>query len=107
MMMNEQLFVEASRGLAERTMKEAPDTDARLRHLFRTVTARTPDDVELAILKGSLQEHLAKFRADPKAAQALIRASTVPLNPAYNGEELAAWTMLGNLVLNLDEVINR
>ena len=47
MMMNEQLFVEASRGLAERTLREAPDTDARLRHLFRIVTARTPDDVEL------------------------------------------------------------
>lgn len=107
MMMNEQLFVEASRGLAERTLKEAPDTEARLRHLFRIMTSRLPDDVELAILKSTLQEHLAKYRADPKAAQALIRAGTLPPNPAYNGEELAAWTMLGNLVLNLDEVINR
>jgi hypothetical protein len=107
MMMNEQLFVEASRGLAERTLKEAPDTDARLRHLFRSVTARLPDAVELAIVKSTLQEHLTKFRADPKAAQALIRVGAMPPSPAYNGEELAAWMMLGNLVLNLDEVINR
>jgi hypothetical protein len=107
MMMNEQLFVEASRGLAERTLKAAPDTDARLRYLLRSVTARAPDDAELTILEGALQEHLAKFRADPKATQALIRAGSLPPNPAYNGEELAAWTMLGNLVLNLDEVINR
>ena len=71
------------------------------------MTARTPDDVELTILKRALQEHLAKFRADPKAAQQLIRVGEMPPSPAYNGEELAAWTMLGNLVLNLDEVINR
>jgi hypothetical protein len=36
-----------------------------------------------------------------------FRAGALPPNPAYNGAELAAWTMLGNLVLNLDEVINR
>lgn len=108
MMMNEQLFVEASRGLAERTLREAqPETDARLRHLFRTVTTRPPDEVELAILRDALAEHLSKFRADPKAAQLLIRVGTMPPNPTYNGEELAAWTMIGNLVLNLDEVINR
>jgi len=107
MMMNEQLFVEASRGLAERTMLAAPETDTRLRWLFRTVTARLPDEVELAILKDALAEHLTKFRANPKAAQALIRTGEMPPNAALNGEELAAWTMIGNLVLNLDEVINR
>jgi hypothetical protein len=108
MMMNEQLFVEASRGLAERTLREAPaDTEARLRLMFRSMTARLPDDVELAILRDALTEHLTKYRADPKAAQQLIRIGEMPPNPAYNGEELAAWTMIGNLVLNLDEVINR
>ncbi len=108
MMMNERLFVEASRGLAERAVREAPpDTDSRLRHLFRMVTSRMPDDVELAILKDALAEHLTKYRADPKAAQQLIRVGETPPNPAYNGEELAAWTIIGNLVLNLDEVINR
>jgi hypothetical protein len=108
MMMNEQLFVEASRGLAERTLREAShDTDARLVHLFRIVTARTPDYAELAILRDALQEHAAKFRADPKAAQAVIRVGEMPPSSVYNGEELAAWTMMGNLVLNLDEVINR
>jgi hypothetical protein len=108
MMMNEQLFVEAARGLAERTLREAPsETDARLRHLFRTVTARPPDDGELVVLRDALNAHLTKYRTDPKAAQQLIRIGTMPPNPAYNGEELAAWTMIGNLVLNLDEVINR
>jgi hypothetical protein len=108
MMMNERLFVEAARALAERALHEAPpDTDTRLRHLFRLVTARPPDAVELAVLQDALREHLAKFRADPKAAQGLIRVGETAPDPALNPEELAAWAMIGNLVLNLDEVINR
>jgi Protein of unknown function (DUF1553)/Protein of unknown function (DUF1549)/Planctomycete cytochrome C len=108
LMMNEMLFVEASRGLAERALRDIPaDTDARLRYVFRTATARMPDEVEMAILRDAMQEHLTRYRANPKAAQQLIRVGETPPSPAYNGEELAAWTMIGNLVLNLDEVINR
>jgi hypothetical protein len=108
LMMNERLFVEASRGLAERVLRETPgDTDARLRHLFRLATARTPDTEEMAILRGALQEHLARYRGDAKAAQQLIQVGEGRPDPSRSAEELAAWTMLGNLVLNLDEVINR
>ncbi|HMF19009.1 MAG TPA: DUF1553 domain-containing protein, partial [Gemmataceae bacterium] len=108
LLMNEQLFVEASRALAQRTLKEAPaDTDARLKHLFRCVTSRLPDAVELGVLRDTLQEHLTRYKADPKAAQALIRVGESQPDPALRPEELAAWTMVGNLVLNLDEVINR
>jgi len=108
LLMNEQLFVEASRALAERTLREAGgDRDARLRHLFRLVTARTPDEVEMGILRDTLTEHLTRFRADPKGAEQLVRVGESQPGPAVNVQELAAWTMLGNLVLNLDEVINR
>jgi hypothetical protein len=106
--MNEQLFVEASRVLAERTLRDGPaDTDARLRSLFRRLTSRWPDAVEMGILRSTLQEHLARYRADAKAAQELIRVGETQPDPSLNAQELAAWTMLGNLVLNLDEVINR
>jgi hypothetical protein len=108
LLMNEQLFVECSRALAERTLREAgADTPARLRHLFRLATARAPDEVELSVLRDTLQEHRARFRADPKAAQQLVRVGESPPGPAVNVEELAAWSMVGNLVLNLDEVVNR
>jgi hypothetical protein len=107
LMMNEQLFVEASRALAGRVLREGPaDTDGRLRHLYRLVTARTPDEVEMPILQRTLQQHLTRFRAEPKAAQQLIRVGENP-DASRNTEELAAWTMMANLVLNLDEVINR
>jgi hypothetical protein len=108
LLMNEQLFVEASRALAERTLREAGgDTQARLRHLFRLATARIPDAEELTVLRDALQEHLARYRADTKAAQQLIRVGESQPAPSASAEELAAWTMVGNLVLNLDEVIKR
>jgi hypothetical protein len=107
-LMNEQLFVEASRALAERTLREAKrDDDARLRHLFRLATARLPDDVEMGVLRETLQENLSRFRGDAKAAQALIRVGETQPDANRDPAELAAWTMVGNLVLNLDEVINR
>ena len=71
------------------------------------VTTRPPDQVEMGILRETLQEHLTRYRANPKAAQQLIRVGESAPAPTMNAEELAAWTMLGNLVLNLDEVINR
>jgi hypothetical protein len=107
LMMNEQLFVEASRALAERTLRETGDTDARLISLFRRATARTPDATELGILRDTLQTQLAKYRSDSPAAQKLIRVGETTPNPDLNPQELAAWSMVGNLVLNLDEVINR
>ncbi len=108
LLMNEQLFVECSRALAERTLREAgADTQARLRHLFRLATSRVPDEVELSVLGDTLNEHRARFRSDRKAAERLVRVGESPPDPAMPVEELAAWTMVGNLVLNLDEVVNR
>lgn len=107
LLMNEVLFVEASRNLAERTLRESPDTDARLTSLFRRVTARGPDAVEIGVLRSALQEHLANYKANPKAAAELIRVGESQPDATLNVQELAAWTMVGNLVLNLDEVINR
>jgi hypothetical protein len=108
LLMNEQLFVEASRALAERTFREArTDRDARLRHLFRLATSRDPDGVELGILRETLEDHLGRFRANPKAAEKLIRVGESAPAAGANAADLAAWTMVGNLVLNLDEVINR
>jgi hypothetical protein len=108
LLMNEHLFVESARALAERTLREAPaDTDGRLRHLFRLVVARAPDGEELSILRESLKENLARYRGDTKAAQELIRVGESQPDSARPADELAAWTMIGNLVLNLDEVINR
>jgi hypothetical protein len=108
LMMNERQFVEAARALAERTMREGgAKVETRLAYLFKLATARAPDPQEMAELTAAFSDHLATFRKDEKSARRLIAVGDVPPNPAMNPSELAAWTMMANLVLNLDEVINK
>jgi hypothetical protein len=61
----------------------------------------------LAELSGFLQEQLVKYAKDVKAAQALIAVGETKADPALNPNELAAWTLVANLVLNLDEVVTK
>jgi hypothetical protein len=108
LMMNEVQFVEASRALAERTLKNGgPTPEARLAYMFKIVTARTPDSRELTELLAAYNDHLATFSKYEKAAQQLIAVGETRPDASLNPRELAAWTMLANLILNLDEVITR
>jgi hypothetical protein len=106
LLMNEEQYVEASRALAERILKqEMPSVEARLQRLFRTVTCRPAEPSELAELKSLLQDHLTRYAQDAKAAEALTAVGETRPDPALNPSELAAWTLVANLVLNLDEVV--
>lgn len=108
LLMNEQQFVEAARALGERTMKQGGSTpEDRLRFLFRSVTARNPEGAELAELQTMYAAQLKTFQTDTKAAQQLIAVGETRADPALNAGDLAAWTMVANLVMNLDEVITR
>jgi hypothetical protein len=108
LVMNETQFVECSRTLAERTMKEGGATpEARAAFLFRVATARTPDATEAAELLAAYRDHLAFYRKEVESAKRLIAVGETKPDAALDASELAAWTMVANLVLNLDEVINK
>ena len=81
------------------------DRDERVRLAFRLVLTRAPKPAELPVLLENLHSHLARFRADPQAAQALISAGESPRDAKLNPVELAAYTALAGLILNLDEAI--
>jgi hypothetical protein len=107
-LLNEVTFVEAARALAQRMMTEGGShVDDRLIWGFRLATSRSPDDAELAILRAGFERYLAKFQADPKAAQTLIATGESSLPEGVNPVELAAWTLTANVLLNLDEVVTR
>jgi hypothetical protein len=59
------------------------------------------------ILESSLAELRAHYGAQPADAQALLKVGESPADPALPAPELAAWTMLCNQVMNLDEVLNK
>ena len=62
---------------------------------------------ELAELRAAYQDHLAVYSRDVEAAKALIAGGESKPDASLSPTELAAWTMVANLILNLDEVITK
>ena len=107
-LMNDVTFVEASRVLAERSMSRGATTaDERIAYLFRLVTARQPRQDELRILLDGFHDHLKNYLADRKAALDLVSMGEFPRNEKLDVSELAAYTAVASLVLNLDEAITK
>ncbi|HEX4589100.1 MAG TPA: DUF1553 domain-containing protein, partial [Gemmataceae bacterium] len=108
LMMNETQYVEAARGLAERTIKTAgPSPEERLTTMFRAVTCRRPDAAELAELTAAYRDLAAKYGKDADAARKLITTGGSEPDGSILPPELAAYTMIANLILNLDEVLTK
>ena len=108
LLMNEPQFVEASRALAERAIHEGgAKPEGRLVYLFRLASGRKPDAQEIAVILDSYHAQLARYTKDVEAGKKLIAIGESKADPKLNVSELAAWTMVANLVLNMDEVINK
>jgi hypothetical protein len=106
-LLNDVQFVEAARAFAARLLRERESDEARLAQGFRAVTGRFADADELAILAATLAGHRAAFAADPAGARALLAVGDSPPAGGVDAAELAAWTLLANLLLNLDEALTR
>ena len=108
LMMNETQYVEAARALAERTLHEGgKKPEERMVYLFRLAAGRKPDALETDVLLETYRDHVARYKKDEDAAKKLIAIGESKADAKLNATELAAWTMVANLVLNLDEVINK
>jgi hypothetical protein len=107
-LLHDPTYIESARMLASRLMKEAGPTPAeRLTHAFRLAVSRAPTAGEQRILLGLYQDSLARFRGDGAAAEKLLAVGDSPRDPQFDVAELAAWTAISSIVLNLDETITR
>jgi hypothetical protein len=107
-LLNDVTFVEASRHLAQRMLREAgPTANDRLAYGHRLVLARDPRPAELAILHGGLQTYLERYRSQPQAAAALLSLGESKVGSRDNASELAAYTAVASLLFNLDEAITK
>ncbi len=105
-LMNDPVFVEAARAFAQRILQEGgPDQTARLRFAWRTALGRIPAPEDIAILAKTIEAQLLTYQADPTAAAALLKIGDLPRPPGLSDPELAAWTALSNVLLNLNETI--
>ena len=106
--MNDVQFVEAARRFAERIMVEGgKEFSERLEFAFRSVTARQPTEDEHVALETLYREYLTDFRSETVAAKQLLSLGASKRNDGLVQNELAAWTMIGHLLLNLDESITK
>ena len=105
-LMNDPVFVEAARAFAQRVMAEGgADSASRLNFAWRLALARPPSDKERAVLERTLQQQLTTYRNDKEAAKKLASVGDLPKPKDIDDSELAAWTAIGNLLLNLNETI--
>ena len=106
--LNDVTWVEASRALAERVMKEAGATpEARLTAAFRLVCARPPAGDDLKILRRSFDRALAEFRSDPKSAKMFLKSGDSPRDATLDPVEHAAYASVCLAIYNLDEALTK
>jgi hypothetical protein len=105
--LNDIQFVEAARTLAQRTLKEAGTDDARLDYIARRLLDRPFRADETAIVKASLADLLKHYRGDVPDAKKLVALGESKADPSLDVAALAAWTMVANELMNLDEVLNK
>jgi len=108
LLLNDPQYVEAARAFAQLAMNKGPaSAEGRIAFMFERATARPPANQDTQDMLAAYRDHLAEFKADPDAAKKLIAIGEIPPDASLNASELAAWTMVANLILNLDEVITK
>jgi hypothetical protein len=107
-LMNDVQHVEAARNLAQRIIKEGGAKDEeRIQWAWRTVTSRRPAPDEAKIITDVLKGHRSRYAEDLEAAKQLIAYGESVADKEILPRELAPWTLVANLLLNLDEVVNK
>ena len=106
--LNDPQFVEAARYLAQTTLKEGGDKDDGAHRLHGPAVAVPPAAAEEAkVVQASLNDLLAHYKAHAEDAKKLIAVGESKADPSLDAATLAAWTMLANELMNLDEVLNK
>jgi hypothetical protein len=108
LLMNDPQYVECARGLAERVLREASQSEQKqAEFILRQCVLRQPTEQEVQGILDDYHAFLAEFTADPEAAKSLVQVGENPPAEDLDPVQLAAWTMVSNLALNLDEFINK
>lgn len=107
-LLNDPTFVEAARVFAQRIQRECKGPDAeRIEHAFQIALARAPKDKEKQSLLTFLAAQRKTFASGESDAVKLVQTGLAPEQDGGNARELAAWTSVARVILNLHEVITR
>ena len=103
--LNDPAFFAAAQALGRKILQEGgPDAAARITFGFRRCLTRRPSLPELDRILSYYRREVTHFQNEPKAASLVAKGYT---GPPANLPEVAAWTMVSNVLLNLDEAITK
>jgi hypothetical protein len=103
-MLNDEAAMEAARALAKRMIEEGgADVKERAIYGFRICASRTPKEKEVERIVALYQQQLNHFTANATEAGKIARNNSTKAGVA----EFAAWTMVANVLLNLDETLTK
>ncbi len=107
-LLNEVTFIEAARALATEMLR-LPNASPRERieFAYQRVLGRLPNDNERKVMTSGLAEDLQRFTQQPQQAEQLVRVGDLPVPTDLQIPELAAYTLVANVLLNLDEFVTR
>ena len=88
-------------------MRAKQGDEARIAYAFRLVASRTPEASEIRVLKAFLESERAAFLANPQAAMDALSIGEIPRDTDLPLTEHAAWLLVCNLILNLDEALTQ
>ncbi len=107
-LMNDPTYTEAARLYAERMLREGGQSDKeRLDYGFLLATAREPGSAEAAILRASLNRYRDRYATNPGDAENYLSSGEHRRDASFEPPELAAYTAVASMLLNLDETITR
>jgi len=107
-LMNEPQCFEAARHFAQKAMQEGGATpEERAAWMFRRATLHAPTPQDVADLVAVYRAQQAAYAKDPESAKKVISLGDVPPDATIPPAELAAWTLVGNVLLNLDEFVSK
>ena len=107
-LLNDPTYVEAARVFADRIIREGGESVAdRINWAYQSALSRIPQPKELEIMTGLYEKHQAEYTDNLDAASALVAAGEASMTEGVEPAELAAWTSVGRVILNLHETITR
>ena len=106
--LNDPQFVEAARVFAQRLLQTGKTNPAELiDHGYRLATARPASQREVQILTNLLNNNRDRFKKDPEATKKFLAAGESPRDEKLDPAEHAAWMVVAQTILNLDETLTR
>jgi hypothetical protein len=107
-LLNDPTYVEAARTFAARILNECKGTtEQRITWAWLQALQRKPDAEELKIMNELFAKQLADYKKEPGDAEALLKTGLAQVPAEMDKSELAAWTHVARVVLNLHETITR